>query len=45
ILWILCLSRNMKHRDYFATYSYSHCIYRLRATMRTNVILRGDSHY
>ncbi|TEA33997.1 hypothetical protein DBR06_SOUSAS2310099, partial [Sousa chinensis] len=31
--------------NYSITYSYSHCIYRLCTTMRTNVILRGKSHY
>ncbi|KAB0399073.1 hypothetical protein E2I00_011876, partial [Balaenoptera physalus] len=36
---------NMKHRNYSTAYSYSYCIYRLYTTMRTNVILRGSSHY
>ncbi|TEA26207.1 hypothetical protein DBR06_SOUSAS18110047 [Sousa chinensis] len=35
----------MKHRNYSTAYSYSYCIYRLCTTMRTNVILRGKSHY
>ena len=45
ILWVLCLSRNMKHRNYSTAYSHSYCIHRLCSTMRTNVILRGKSHY
>ncbi|TKC48440.1 hypothetical protein EI555_010407, partial [Monodon monoceros] len=34
--------RNMKHRNYSTTFSYSYYIYRLCTTMRTNVILRGN---
>ncbi|TEA32337.1 hypothetical protein DBR06_SOUSAS5210019 [Sousa chinensis] len=35
----------MKHWNCSAVYSYSHCIHRLRAIMRTNIILRSNSHY
>ena len=45
ILWILCLSRNMKHRNYSTAYSHSHCIHRLCTTKRTNIILRRNSFY
>eukprot|EP00069_Balaena_mysticetus_P013898 bmy_12979T0 len=45
ILWILHLSRNMKHWNCSAVYRYSHCIHRLHATMRPNIILRSNSHY
>lgn len=45
ILRLLRLPRNMKHRSYSTIHSYSHCIRRLRPTLRTNIILRRNRHH
>ena len=45
ILWIIYLPRNMKHRSNPPICDNSHSIHRLCFTMRTNIILRGNSYY
>lgn len=45
LLRILYLYRNMKHRSNPFIHCNSYCIYRLRPSMRTNILLRSHSHY
>ena len=45
ILWIIYLSRNMKHWSNPPARDNGHSIHRLCFTMRTNIILRGNSHH
>ena len=45
VLRIIHLPRNMEHRSSPPICNNSHSIHRLCLTMRTDVILRGNSHY
>ena len=45
ILWIIYIYRNLKHWSTSTVRSHSHSIYRLRPSMRTNIILRCHSYY
>eukprot|EP00069_Balaena_mysticetus_P009477 bmy_20234T0 len=45
ILWILYLFTNMKPWNHLTIYSHSYSIHRLCLTLRTNIILRGNSYY
>uniref|UniRef100_A0A4X1VFL7 Uncharacterized protein n=1 Tax=Sus scrofa TaxID=9823 RepID=A0A4X1VFL7_PIG len=45
ILRILHIPRNVKYRSHPTIYSHSNSFYRLRITLRTNIILGSDSHH
>uniref|UniRef100_A0A8D8ACU0 (northern house mosquito) hypothetical protein n=1 Tax=Culex pipiens TaxID=7175 RepID=A0A8D8ACU0_CULPI len=45
ILRVLHFSRNMEYWSNPSAHSNSHSIYRIRPTMRTNIILRSNSHH
>lgn len=45
IPWILHIPRNMKHRHPTPLHHHSHGIYRLRITMRTDILLRSNRHH
>ena len=45
ILWVIYFPRNMKHQSNSSIHSDSHSICRICPTMRTNIILRSNSHH
>lgn len=45
LLRLLYILRNMKHRNYPPLRRHSHSIYRLRTSMRPNILLRSNSHH
>uniref|UniRef100_A0A5F9CD40 Uncharacterized protein n=1 Tax=Oryctolagus cuniculus TaxID=9986 RepID=A0A5F9CD40_RABIT len=45
LLWLINISRNLKHRHYSIILRNSNSIHRLCSPMRPNIILRGNSNY
>lgn len=45
LLWLLHIHRNLKHRNHSSIRCYSNSLHRICPPMRTNILLRSNSHH